>query len=142
MDLEDSLIILGTTETTAQIHPRLFTRALLAKAVKEYGVEVVMAKVENVVVEEKNVVVKLESGGVIGGDAVVLALGPWTSKLPGLSSKFKVYGKKANSILLEPKNVDLITTDAPFSTYYPELGFPNFFPRPTGKPIFRFYSND
>nr|XP_043632580.1 putative oxidoreductase TDA3 [Erigeron canadensis] len=125
--------ITGTTETTAQIHPRLFTCALLAKAVKEYGVEVVIAKVESVAVEDQKVAVKLDRGGVIGGDAVVLALGPWTSKLPGISSKFRVYGKKANSIVLESKDSDIITTDVPVSTYYPEIGFPNFFLRPTGE---------
>ncbi|KAI3808551.1 hypothetical protein L1987_24504 [Smallanthus sonchifolius] len=48
--------------------------------------QVVTAKVEGLTVE------KVDRSGVIGGDAVVLALGPWTSKLPELSSKVRVYG--------------------------------------------------
>ncbi|XP_076952580.1 D-amino-acid oxidase-like [Bidens hawaiensis] len=127
--------IIGTIETTAQLDPQLFTRALLAKAVSEYGVEVVMAKVEGVAVEEEGVVVKVDGGGLIGGDAVVLALGPWTSKLPELASKFRVYGKKVHSVVLEPKESDAITPHALFATYYPgqEMGpvDPDFFSRPT-----------
>ncbi|KAK1440698.1 hypothetical protein QVD17_06527 [Tagetes erecta] len=127
--------IIGTTETTAQIDPRLFTRVLLAKAVTEYGVEVVTGKVEGVVVEEEGVVVKVDGGGVVGGDAVVLALGPWTNKLPELCSKFRVHGKKVHCVVLEPKDGDAITPHALFATYYPtqEPGpiDPDFFPRPT-----------
>lgn len=131
--------IIGTTETTAQIHPQLFTRALLAKAVLDYDVEVVIAKVECVEVEEEGVVVKVEGGGVIGGDAVVLALGPWTSKLPEISSRFRVYGKKVHSVVLEPRDGDAITPHALFGTYYPVPGQgvspidPEVYPRPTGE---------
>lgn len=130
--------VIGTTETTAQIHPQLFTRALLAKAVSEYGVEVVTAKVESVAAEEEGVVVKDGGGGVIGGDAVVLALGPWTSKLSLLSSILRVYGKKVHSVVLEPKDVNAITPHALFATYYPAAqGMgpidPEVYPRPTGE---------
>ncbi|KAI3747880.1 hypothetical protein L6452_10598 [Arctium lappa] len=59
--------VVGTMETTAQIEPQLFTRALLATAVAEYGVEVVTAKVESVAAEGEGVVVKVDGGGVIGG---------------------------------------------------------------------------
>ncbi|PWA84813.1 FAD/NAD(P)-binding domain-containing protein [Artemisia annua] len=127
--------IIGTTDTTAQIHPQLFTRALLAKAVEEYGVEVVMEKVESVAVEGDGVVVMVDGYGAIRGDAVVLALGPWTSKLTEVSSKFKVIGKKVHSIVLEPKDGDMITPHGIFATYYPGQGMgpidPDFFPRPT-----------
>ncbi|KAI3704644.1 hypothetical protein L1987_74871 [Smallanthus sonchifolius] len=127
--------IIGTTETTAQIHPQLFTHALLAKAVTEYGVQVVTAKVEGIAVEKEGVVVKVDGGGVIGGDAVVLALGPWTSKLPELSSIVRVYGKKVHSVVLEPRDGDAITPHALFATYYPAHGMgpidSDFFPRPT-----------
>ncbi|KAL8240628.1 hypothetical protein R6Q59_013983 [Mikania micrantha] len=126
--------IIGTPETTALVHPQLFTRTLLGKAVAEYGVEVVTAKVESVAVEEDGVVVKVDGGGIIGGDAVVLALGPWTSKLPEISSKFRVHGKKVHSVVLEHKHGDAITPHAVFATYYPAQGTgpidPDFFPRP------------
>ncbi|PWA40582.1 FAD/NAD(P)-binding domain-containing protein [Artemisia annua] len=129
--------IIGATETTAQIHPQLFTRALLAKAVAEYGVKVVVGKVKSVATEGDGVVVNVDSGGVIVGDAVVLALGPWTSKLPEMSDKFRVYGKKVHSVILEPKDADAITAHALFGTYYPVQGAdpidPEVYPRPTGE---------
>ncbi|CAK7337737.1 unnamed protein product [Dovyalis caffra] len=39
---------IGSTETTAQVHPQLFTETLLSKAVENYGVEVVIGKVDRV----------------------------------------------------------------------------------------------
>lgn len=67
--------IIGTAETTAQVHPQLFTKTLLAKAVEGYGVEVVIGKVESVEAAEgaaKGVV--LQDGRRIEAEAVVLAL--------------------------------------------------------------------
>ncbi|VVB18216.1 unnamed protein product [Arabis nemorensis] len=70
---------IGTTETTAQVHPQLFTRKLLSTATKKYGVEVVIGKLEEVRVELGRVdSVLLEGGRVIDTDAVVLAMGPWS----------------------------------------------------------------
>ena len=43
---------IGTRETTAQVHPQLFTRTLISKAIENYGVEVVIRKLESVEVEE------------------------------------------------------------------------------------------
>ncbi|KAK3004707.1 hypothetical protein RJ639_018915 [Escallonia herrerae] len=127
---------IGTTETTAQVHPQLFTRALLSKATSLYGVEVVIGKLERVEVEEGRVrAVALEDREVVKADAVVLALGPWTSKLSLLSSLFRVYGLKAHSIVLEPKEPDAITPHALFLSYYSAQGGkpmdPEVYPRPT-----------
>ena len=128
---------IGTRETTAQVHPQLFTRTLISKAVENYGAEVVIGKLESVEVEEGRVKsVALEGGRVIGSDAVVLALGPWSCKLELLSSIFRVHGLKAHSIVLEPKNPDAITPHALFLTYHPSQGGkpldPEVYPRPTG----------
>ncbi|KAM7507136.1 hypothetical protein LguiA_017589 [Lonicera macranthoides] len=129
---------IGTTETTAQVHPQLFCRTLLSRAVEEYGVAVVIGKLERVVAEEgvvKGVVV--EGGEVIGGDGVVLALGPWSGKLGMLSEIFRVYGLKAHSIVLEPKEDAAITPHALFLSYYVREGGealdPEVYPRPTGE---------
>lgn len=132
---------IGTTETTAQVHPQLFTRKLLSKAVEEYGAEVVIGKLEKVEVvpaaaEGRARAVKLEDGREIEADAVVLALGPWTSKLALLGSIFRVSGIKAHSIVLEPKDPEAITPHALFLSYYPAHGGkpmdPEVYPRPTG----------
>ncbi|CAA0832813.1 FAD-dependent oxidoreductase family protein [Striga hermonthica] len=129
---------IGTTETTAQVHPQLFTKTLLAKAVEEYGLKVVIGKVEKVAVEEgKAKAVALEGGGEIETDAVVLALGPWTGKFSLLGSLFRVYGLKAHSIVLEPGDPGAITPHALFLSYYPAQGGkpmdPEVYPRPTGE---------
>ncbi|XP_071693620.1 D-amino-acid oxidase [Rutidosis leptorrhynchoides] len=129
---------IGTAETTAQVHPQLFTRRLIEKAVEDYGVEVVIGKVKSVVTgEQGKVTAVVEGGGVIGGDAVVLALGPWTSKFNLLSSVINVHGLKAHSIVLEPKQMDAITAHALFLSYLPAQGGPpkdpEIYPRPTGE---------
>lgn len=129
---------IGTTETTAQVHPQLFTKTLLSKAVAENGVEVVIGKLESVAVEGRRVkAVELQGGRVVEADAVVLALGPWSSKLSMLSSIFRVYGLKAHSIILEPKEPDAITPHALSLSYFSARGGepmdPEVYPRPTGE---------
>ncbi|KAL4377220.1 hypothetical protein GQ457_02G039970 [Hibiscus cannabinus] len=123
---------IGTTRTTAQVHPRLFTETLLNTAVEKYGVEVVIGKVEEVRVGS----VVVEGGRVIESESVVLALGPWTGKFEMLGSIFRVYGLKAHSIVLQPKEVDIITPHALFLSYFPQGGKamdPEVYPRPTGE---------
>lgn len=129
---------IGSAQTTAQVHPQLFTKTLLNKAVNDYGLEVVIGKVESVGVGEGGGVksVGVEGGRVIESDAVVLALGPWSSKFERLSSIFRVSGLKAHSIVLEPKEPEAITPHALFLSYYPAQGGkpmdPEVYPRPTG----------
>ncbi|KAI4315006.1 hypothetical protein L6164_027859 [Bauhinia variegata] len=90
--------MIGPRETTAQVHPLLFSRTLLNNAVENHGVEVVIGKLERVGIEGGRVgSVGLEGGRIIDADAVVLALGPWSSKLELLSSLFRVYGLKDNA---------------------------------------------
>ncbi|XP_011032321.1 PREDICTED: putative oxidoreductase TDA3 [Populus euphratica] len=129
---------IGSTETTAQVHPQMFTKTLLSKAVEKYGVEVVIGKVDGVGVEGGRVdSVVLEGGRVIESDSVVLALGPWSGKFGMLSSLFRVYGLRAHSIVLEPKEPDAITPHALFLSYYPAQGGkpmdPEVYPRPSGE---------
>ncbi|KAL9356373.1 hypothetical protein Peur_049626 [Populus x canadensis] len=129
---------IGSTETTAQVHPQMFAKTLLSKAVEKFGVEVVIGKVDSVEVEGGRVEsVVLEGGRVIESDSVVLALGPWSGKFEMLSSLFRVYGLRAHSIVLEPKEPDAITPHALFLSYYPAQGGkpmdPEVYPRPSGE---------
>lgn len=129
---------IGTPETTAQVHPQLFVRTLITKAVEDYGVEVVIGKLERVEVEGGRVgSAVLEGGRVIETNAVVLALGPWSCRLELLSSLFRVYGLKAHSIVLKPKEPEAITPHALFLSYRPSQGGkpldPEVYPRPTGE---------
>ncbi|KAK9053263.1 hypothetical protein SSX86_029896 [Deinandra increscens subsp. villosa] len=128
---------IGTTETTAQVHPQLFTKKLLEKAVADYGVEVVIGKVKSVEAGDGEITAVVEGGGEIGGDAVVLALGPWSNKFTVLSSVIRVHGLKAHSLVLEPREMDAISAHALFLSYHPANGGPpmdpEIYPRPTGE---------
>lgn len=129
---------IGSTDSTAQVHPEMFTKTLLSKAMEDYGVELVIGKVERVeMADGKTRGVVLEDGREIGAEAVVLALGPWSKRFSVLGSLFRVYGIKAHSIVLEPKEANRITPHALFLTYYPAQGGkpmdPEVYPRPTGE---------
>jgi glycine/D-amino acid oxidase-like deaminating enzyme len=128
---------IGTHETTAQVHPQLFTRTLIENAVEKHGVKIVIGKLERLEVEGGRVEsVILEGGNVVDADAVVLALGPWSSKLELLSSRFRVSGLKAHSIVLEPREPNAITPHALFLSYNASNRRvpldPEVYPRPTG----------
>ncbi|XP_006343200.1 putative oxidoreductase TDA3 [Solanum tuberosum] len=129
---------IGSTDSTAQVHPEMFTKTLLSKAMEDYGVELVIGKAERVeMADGKTRGVVLEDGREIGAEAVVLALGPWSKRFSVLGSLFRVYGIKAHSIVLEPKEANRITPHALFLTYYPAQGGkpmdPEVYPRPTGE---------
>ncbi|KAJ8770707.1 hypothetical protein K2173_021354 [Erythroxylum novogranatense] len=129
---------IGTTATTAQVHPQLFTKTLLTKAIESYGVEVVIGKVERVrVVGGRVESVEVADGRAVESDSVVLALGPWSGNFEMLSSLFRVYGLRAHSIVLEPKTPEAITPHALFLSYIPASGGtpmdPEVYPRPTGE---------
>ncbi|CAO2828222.1 unnamed protein product [Amaranthus hypochondriacus] len=133
---------IGTAQTTAQVHPQLFTRCLMTTAVEKYGAKVVIGKVEKVGFTAGDDDGRVESvvlgdGRVIKADSVVVAVGPWSSKLGIVSSLFRVYGLKAHSIVLEPKDPDAITPHALFLSYYSAQGGkpmdPEVYPRPTGE---------
>src|SRR5262249_9203506 len=72
--------LLGTTETTAQVHPARFTEALVGAA-RSRGCEVRSGVVDDVVRESGTARGIRIDGETIVGDAVVLTMGPWTGRL-------------------------------------------------------------
>jgi glycine/D-amino acid oxidase-like deaminating enzyme len=123
--------VMGTLETTAQIDPRRFTEALLADA-EAHGAKLVIGCVEDV-----------DSGGpggatrgvVIDGElmaagTVVVAMGPWTSRLNlRLPS---VRGYKGASIILDAD----VPAQAVFSEFITRDGgrySPEIYPRAGGE---------
>ncbi|KAG2640002.1 hypothetical protein PVAP13_2KG054616, partial [Panicum virgatum] len=126
---------LGTPDTTAHVHPGLFTRAVLAAS----GAKVVIGEVERVVVRDGRAAGVAVKGrdGVVDADAVVLALGPWSGRLEVVSEVFDVSGVKAHSIVLRPREPENITPHCLFLSYQPEPGAkmldPEVYPRPTGE---------
>ncbi|KAJ0966324.1 hypothetical protein J5N97_027462 [Dioscorea zingiberensis] len=125
---------IGTPETTAQVHPYLFTQTLISAS----SAEVVIGEVARVeVVQDRATAVVLKDGREIPAHAVVLALGPWSSRSPILSSLFGISTLKAHSIVLRPRDPNAISPHALFLSYQDSPGAPTLdpevYPRPTGE---------
>lgn len=101
----------------------------------EHGVEVVLGEVQSIDVGGTGVV--LRDGRMLQADVVVVALGPWSSRLPLVSSLLHISGLKAHSIVLRPPEPDAISPHALFLSYQPTTGGqtldPEVYPRPTGE---------
>jgi glycine/D-amino acid oxidase-like deaminating enzyme len=121
---------LGTAETTAQVEPARFTAALLAEA-RERGAVLRPGVVEGVARDAARVRGVMVDGGVLEGDAVVLAMGPWTGRLAGLALP-RIHGLKGYSVTLAAAGVP---ADALFMDYRTADGRtlePEIIPRPDG----------
>jgi glycine/D-amino acid oxidase-like deaminating enzyme len=122
---------MGTHETTAQIDPRRFCEALWADA-EAHGAELVIGNVEGVDRDGPDGATRgvLVDGELIEADVVVVAMGPWTSRL-GLPLP-AVIGQKGASVILSadipPQAVfsEFITADG--ARYSPEI-----YPRADGE---------
>jgi glycine/D-amino acid oxidase-like deaminating enzyme len=68
---------LGSTETTAQVHPGTFAEAMM-RAAQTHGAELRLGRVSGVVRRGARVVGVEVDGEAIEGDAVVIAMGPWS----------------------------------------------------------------
>jgi glycine/D-amino acid oxidase-like deaminating enzyme len=124
---------LGSAQTTAQVHPGLFTEAMM-RAAQARGAELLLGRVTGLVrggggasVQDVEV-----DGEVVEGDAVVIAMGPWSISssrwlpLPG------VFGLKGHSLVFETGTT--IPAEALFLEYQ-EAGIvhaPEIFPRADG----------
>lgn len=93
---------IGTTQTTATAEPRAFTTGLM-RAARGLGAEVRQGVVAGLAHNKNGTItgVTLDSGEVVEGDAVVIAMGPW-SILASLWLKLPaVYGYKGHSLVFE-----------------------------------------
>lgn len=136
---------IGSKKTTAQVHPELFTNALL-EIVLENGGELIIGDAKGISYEKKeNGYVmnglKLSDGSIVKGDSFVLTMGPWSSHIhdwipSDVKNKVKfnlVTALKANSIVLEPKDPKKITGHALFlTTSVQKNEDPEIYPRPDG----------
>ena len=125
---------LGTAMTTAQVHPGRFTEALI-KAAQARGAELRMGTVTGLLHDASGTrVIGVRAGSeTIEGDAVVIAMGPWSIlasqwlPLPG------VYGLKGHSLVFATG--DGVPAEALFLEYQEESGAmhaPEVFPRADG----------
>jgi glycine/D-amino acid oxidase-like deaminating enzyme len=131
---------IGSTQTTAQVHPGLLSHALVEAAQKD-GLKVVIGIVENVEWDgTKATGVKIHGQDeMMTADVIVFTLGPWTyqvhNMLPKQIQKIfpldrAVYGIQATSIIFEPTNKEAITPHALFADYKGKD--PEVYPRPDG----------
>ena len=90
---------LGSTETTAQVHPCRFTESLLAAALK-HGSVLRIGLVEDVLRCDGAAYGVKVDGQTIEGDAVVLAMGPWTGRAGPWGLLPRIRGLKGHSVTL------------------------------------------
>ena len=90
---------LGTSETTAQVNPADFTKAMMRAAIGA-GARLLMGSVSGLVFGEgggvRGVVV---DGQEVAGDAVVIAMGPWSVLASRWLPLPAIYGLKGHSVI-------------------------------------------
>ena len=106
---------LGTPETTALVEPRAYTRGLV-RAAEALGATLRTGAVVDLVREEGAVRgVVLADGDTIEGDAVVIAMGPWSILAARWLPMPPVFGYKGHSLIF--KTGDAIGAEALFLEY-------------------------
>eukprot|EP00897_Mesotaenium_endlicherianum_P008973 jgi/Mesen1/8103/ME000435S07278 len=144
---------IGNQQTTAQVHPKLFTQAVLDAAVKKHGVKLVMGEVQGIQVVDsvdgsgggEKVAGVLVDGKVVPADIAVVAMGPWSSRISLVKQLTHISGLKANSIVLKPRDEAAITAHMLFLQYRTKEGKsldPEIYPRPTGEVYVCGFSED
>jgi glycine/D-amino acid oxidase-like deaminating enzyme len=124
---------LGSTETTAQVHPAKFTAAMM-RAAQEKGAELRLGQVTGVVRRGGASVEGVEvDGELVEGDAVVIAMGPWSILAAAWLPLPAVHGLKGHSLVFETGTK--MPAEAAFLEYQEANGAvhaPELFPRPDG----------
>jgi glycine/D-amino acid oxidase-like deaminating enzyme len=124
----------GTPETTAMVHPRKFTEALI-RAAQAHGAELRIGEVTGIARDESGTTARgVEvDGGVVQADAVVIAMGPWSILATGWLPLPPVSAYKGHSVIFETG--PSVPAEALFLEYRDARGgvlSPEFFPRADG----------
>jgi glycine/D-amino acid oxidase-like deaminating enzyme len=102
--VSDAIVLsdrLGTTETTAQVHPARFTQSMM-RAAAAHGAELRRAAVTGIARRRGGAVEAVETDqGAIATDAVVIAMGPWSRLAAEWLPLPPVYGLKGHSLVFE-----------------------------------------
>jgi glycine/D-amino acid oxidase-like deaminating enzyme len=123
---------LGTPRTTAQIDPAGFTHAMMAAAIAQ-GARLHEGRVAGLTTSAGSVTGALVDGTAIEGDAVVIAMGPWSVLASQWLPMPMIYGLKGHSVVFRPRAP--ISPHALFVECETEDGAhhaPEVFPRPDG----------
>jgi len=123
---------LGSPETTAQVHPALFTAAMM-RAAEAQGAKLCAGRVTGLVTTGGRVGGVEVDGAAIACDAVVIAMGPWSIFAAAWLPLPAVFGLKGHSLVFETGT--RIPAEAAFLEYREAGGAvltPEFFPRSDG----------
>lgn len=124
---------LGSTESTAQVTPARFTAALL-DAAQARGTKLRLAVVTDVARRDGAASgVVTGDGETLEGDAVVLAMGPWTGRLAGRVALPSIHGLKGYSVTLAAPEVPAHALFVDYRTTDGRALEPEIFPRPEGE---------
>lgn len=125
---------IGTTATTAQVHPGLLTKALLAAAEKG-GAVLHKGTVQGVSTsgEPPAITGVLVDGEEVPADAVVIAMGPWSGQATAWLPVPPISGQRAHSAIFRPKEpVSAHCLFTSFTTANGKHKEPEIYPRPDG----------
>jgi glycine/D-amino acid oxidase-like deaminating enzyme len=124
---------LGSTRTTAQVHPEKFTRAMMDAAIDQ-GARLRIGEVTGLARGAHQRVTGVQvDGETLEGDAVVIAMGPWSALACRWLPLPMTYGLKGHSLVFRPRRP--ISPHALFVAYEAEDGAahaPEVFPRLDG----------
>jgi glycine/D-amino acid oxidase-like deaminating enzyme len=123
--------VLGSVETTAQVHPARFTTALL-DAARAHGSVLRIGVVDGVIQRDGAARGVRVDGETIDADTVVLAMGPWTSRVARDLRLPAVRGLKGYSVTLTGAALPAHALFVDYRTAAGRRLEPEIFPRPDG----------
>ena len=124
---------IGTEETTAQVHPALFTQSMM-KAAEARGAQLVTGTVEGVALSQdgQRVTGAIVDGENLEADAVVIAMGPWSILACKWLPLPAVYGLKGHSLVFRFSPADPRALFVELETDAGEIETPEVMPRTDG----------
>jgi glycine/D-amino acid oxidase-like deaminating enzyme len=123
---------LGSTGTTAQVHPGRFTTAMM-RAAEAKGAALRPGRVTGLARQGRRVTSVAVDGATIEGDAVVIAMGPWSILAGQWLPLPSIYGLKGHSLVFDTGTS--VPAEALFAEYREPTGAmstPEVFPRNDG----------
>jgi glycine/D-amino acid oxidase-like deaminating enzyme len=123
---------IGSPRTTAQVHPAAFTRAMM-RAAEACGAELQLGRATGLLRRGETVTGVQLGEEVLEGDAVVIAMGPWSVLAAAWLPLPPVYGLKGHSLVFETGTA--LPPEALFLEYAEATGMtlsPEVFPRADG----------
>ncbi len=135
--VSDGVIIdrrLGSAATTAQVHPAAFTSGLM-RAAERHGATLRHGEATGLARNRSSgrVAGVMVDGEMMEGDAIVIAMGPWSVLAAAWLELPAIYGLKGHSLVLETPRP--VPPEALFLEYRESGGdvhAPEVFPRPDG----------